>query len=122
METWRGASTPRDCEDPPRLHRTPVHKILRGTLSRATAGRSYAPMGGPRLVPVLLAAAIVRKFLTIESGGICPNVADQPPLRHGRPDHRVERALQGCAARNTRGGMVGGYRGPSSCVPERLRS
>jgi hypothetical protein len=43
METWRGASTPRDCEDPPRLHRMPVQEVQERSRSRATVGRSYTP-------------------------------------------------------------------------------
>ena len=43
VETWRGASTPRGCEDPPRLHRTPVRQVREGSRSRATVGRSNAP-------------------------------------------------------------------------------
>lgn len=43
METWRGASTPRDCEDPPRLHRMPVQEVQKRSRSRATVGRSYTP-------------------------------------------------------------------------------
>ena len=43
VETWRGASTPRGCEDPPRLHRTPVRQVREGSLPRATVGRSNAP-------------------------------------------------------------------------------
>ena len=49
METWRGASSPRGCEDPPRLHarsRGPER-----TLSRATVGSSYAPPGGSASSP-----------------------------------------------------------------------
>jgi hypothetical protein len=53
VETWRGASTPRDCEDPPRLHRMPVQDIQEGSRSRATVGRSYAARGPASCLPRL---------------------------------------------------------------------